>query len=102
MGVGVPRHLLGCRELQLGNAKAGALGVLGTTLDFVKLTGVLDWLRLVHDGLSRIIRPHRVVMGHVSLPLVLTKRSARGLRLHLTNPPHEAETAVAVHSRSFF
>ena len=62
VGVGVPRHLLGCRELQLRNAKARARGVLGTTLDFVKRTGVLDWLRLVHDGLPRIIRPHRVVM----------------------------------------
>ena len=47
-------------ELQLRNAKAGALGVVGTTLDFVEVTGVLDWLRLVHDGLPRIIRPHRV------------------------------------------
>jgi hypothetical protein len=57
MGVGVPRHLLGCRELQLHDAKAGARGVLGSTLDFVKLAGVLDWLRLVHDGLPPIIRP---------------------------------------------
>ena len=44
-------------ELQLHDAKAGARGVLGSTLDFVKLTGVLDWLRLVHDGLPPIIRP---------------------------------------------
>jgi hypothetical protein len=32
--------------------------VLGTALDFVERTGVLDWLRLlVHVGLPRIIRP---------------------------------------------
>src|SRR5882672_6897898 len=51
IGVGVPRYLLGCGELQLRDAKAGARGVLGTTLDFVKVTGVPDWLRLVHVGL---------------------------------------------------
>jgi hypothetical protein len=75
--VGVPRHLLGCGELQLRNAKAGARGVLGAALDFVKLTGILDWLRLVHDGLPRIIRPDRVVMPrNDSLPPPFTKRSA--------------------------
>ena len=57
IGVGVPRHFLLCRELQLRNAKAGALGVVGTTLDFVEVTGVLHWLRLVHAGLLRVIRP---------------------------------------------
>ena len=46
-----------CRELQLRNAKAGALGVVGATLDFVEVAGVLHWLRLVHDGLHRVNRP---------------------------------------------
>jgi hypothetical protein len=32
--VGVPRHLLRRRQLQLHNAKAGASGMLGAALDF--------------------------------------------------------------------
>jgi hypothetical protein len=38
----MPRHLLGRGELQLRDAKTGARSVLGTTLDFVKVTGVPD------------------------------------------------------------
>ena len=51
----MPRYLLGRGELQFRNTKAGARGVLGATLDFVKVAGVLDGLLLVHVGLLQTI-----------------------------------------------
>jgi hypothetical protein len=49
--VGVPRHLLRRRELQLRDPKAGAGGVLGAALDLIEMTGIPDWLSLLHVGL---------------------------------------------------
>src|SRR5690348_16748215 len=51
IGMGVPRHLLGRRELQLRDAKAGAGGMHRAALDVIEVTGVLDWLALLHVGL---------------------------------------------------
>src|SRR2546426_10149049 len=52
----VPGHLLGLRELDLGNAKAGPRDVLGAALDFVEMGavfhrfhGVLRWLNTLNQ-----------------------------------------------------
>src|SRR5438552_2486125 len=42
MVVIVPGHLLGLRELDLGNAKAGPRRVLGPVLDLVEMAAILD------------------------------------------------------------
>ena len=56
VGVGVPRHLLGRRELQLRDTKAGTRGMLRAALDFIEVTGVLDRLSLFHAGLPCLWR----------------------------------------------
>src|SRR5260370_930087 len=53
---------------------SAARGVLGTALDFVEVTGVLDGLLLVHVGLPGIV-PSRGHRHHDSLPPPFTKRA---------------------------
>ena len=43
MGMVMPRHLLGRRDLEFGNAEAGPLGMMSPALDYIELAGVLDW-----------------------------------------------------------
>jgi len=54
IGVTVPRHLLRRRELQLHDAKAGALGMQNAAFHLVEMAGVPDRLPSAHIGLPQM------------------------------------------------